>query len=96
MLLLLIAISGLASSNHILAIFVCIELQSLALYILLAIVPNNNTSNHGVTSTSRIGISYLINAAVATVILLLGLSHNTSLLIVIALLWKLGSMPMHA
>lgn len=94
LLLLLIAVSALSSSNHILAIFVGIELQSLALYILLAIrIPNNN---HGIASTSRLGISYLINAAIATAMLLLGFSHNSALLLVIALLWKLGSLPVHA
>lgn len=96
-LLLLIGIGALCSSNHILAIFVCIELQSLALYILLAVHVNNNSTNtHGITSPSRLGISYLINAAIATAMLLLGLSHSSSLLIIIALLWKLGSIPMHA
>jgi NADH-quinone oxidoreductase subunit N len=89
--ILMISLVGLASSNSNLSLFVSIELQSLVLYILLAtnIVPVIQSN------VSKVSLSYLINAAMATALLLFGLSTNSSLLILIAVLWKLGIIPVH-
>ena len=45
---------------------------------------------------ARAGMSYLINASIGTAILLLGYSYSIPLLIMVALLWKLGSIPTHS
>lgn len=80
--LLVIALSGLAVTNSYLNLFVAIELQSLTLYILFAtnIVP---TLNH---NASKVSLSYLINAAMATALLLFGIAVNSSILTLIAVI----------
>lgn len=98
LILALIAIISLSSSNHLISTIVCIELQSLVLYVVLAftygsanpLVLQNSTSTTILESArdgnSQFGLSYLINAAVATAFLLLGLAYNQPIVVGIALL----------
>jgi NADH:ubiquinone oxidoreductase subunit 2 (subunit N) len=96
LILALIAIVSLASSNNIISTIVSIELQSLVLYVVLAFTyANSTTSTVNMTNTtiqaakdsnSQFGLAYLLNAAVATAFLLLGLSYNQPIVIGIALL----------
>ncbi|RYE14817.1 MAG: hypothetical protein EOP34_05430 [Rickettsiales bacterium] len=86
-----IAIISLAGSSHLISTIVCIEIQSLVMYIVLAFnYPNNLNLNKSLTEsnigTSQFGISYLLNAAVATAFLLLGLSYNQPIIVAIGLL----------
>lgn len=90
-LLLMVALVGLASTNSYLTLFVTIELQSLVLYIILA----TNVIPSIVSNVSKVSLSYLINAAMATALLLFGLSLNSSLLVLVSILWKLGVVPVH-
>lgn len=87
----LIGMAGLAQTNSNITLLVAIELQSLTLYILLA----TNVVTNLLMNTSKVSLSYLINAAMATSLLLLGLSINNSVIILIAVLWKLGVVPVH-
>jgi NADH:ubiquinone oxidoreductase subunit 2 (subunit N) len=80
--LLMISLAGLSSSNSYLTLFVTIELQSLVLYILLA----TNVVPQLLSNTSKVSLSYLINAAMATALLLFGMSINSSVLIMVAVL----------
>lgn len=92
LMLLVVAITGLASSNSYLSLFVAIELQSLVLYILLA----TRLTEDSITSVvSKVSLSYLINAATATALLLFGIATNSGVLTLAAVLWKLGVMPVH-
>lgn len=90
-LLLGISLSGLIITNSYLNLFVAIELQSLTLYILFAtnIVPTLNNN------VSKVSLSYLINAAMATALLLFGIAINSASLILMAIIWKLGVVPVH-
>lgn len=80
--LLMVALVGLSSANSFLTLFVAIELQSLTLYILLA----TNITPVILNNTSKVSLSYLINAAMATALLLFGMSINSTLLVLIAIL----------
>ena len=91
-----IGLSTLASSSSLFISFVSIELQSIALFIVL--VMPINMSNPSIDSNkhiSRIGLLYYINASIATAIFILGYGIDSQLLTIISLLWKLGSIPMH-
>lgn len=94
--LLIIAMGSLSSINSYLTLFVAIELQSLVLYILLAININNLKLNVVPNLLSKVSLSYLINAATATALLIFGFSTNSNILVLISIIWKLGVMPVHA
>jgi NADH-quinone oxidoreductase subunit N len=82
--LLCISLAALASSNGYLTLFVAIELQSLALYIILA--TNLVPTRIFMSNTSKVSLSYLINAGMATALLLFGMSLNSTALILVAVL----------
>jgi NADH-quinone oxidoreductase subunit N len=94
--LLIIAMGSLSSINSYLTLFVAIELQSLVLYILLAVNIKNIKTNVAPNLLSKVSLSYLINAATATALLIFGFSTNNNLLVLISIIWKLGVMPVHA
>jgi NADH-quinone oxidoreductase subunit N len=96
MVLLAIASVTLSTTNHFIMLFVAIELQSLVLYVLFAInvLPANN-NNSSVNNTAIISLSYLINAATATGLLLFAIGINNNILLLVTLLWKLGVIPVH-
>ena len=97
LILAVIAIISLAGSGNLISTIVCIEIQSLVMYIVLAFnysslnIPlegliksgNLTTAN---SNSSQFGMSYLINAAVATAFLLMGLSYNQPIIVAIGLL----------
>lgn len=91
--LLSIGMLALSSSNSYISLFVAIELQSLVLYILLATTVGSQPV--GFNNTSLVSLSYLINAATATALLLYGVASSSTLLVLITLCWKLGIVPVH-
>jgi NADH-quinone oxidoreductase subunit N len=99
MLIILLGIFALCSSNSILSALICIEVQSLGMYILLGLNGSNyqlsnidsSTANNG----NSLGITYLLNAATATAILILGISINSGIIVITSLIWKLGGYPLH-
>lgn len=95
--IMVIAMISIATSNDILSLIVAVETQSLALYILVAF-PGSKPVDAGVAkpARARLGLLYLLNASVATAVLLIGLSYDLNLLVAIGLLWKLGAWPVHA
>lgn len=92
--LLVVSLAGLVTSNSNLSLFVAVELQSLALYILLS-SPINSNYQQFFTNTSKIGLSYLMNAAAATGFLVFGIATNSTFLVMVSLIWKLGVVPVH-
>lgn len=89
--LLLVALGGLITSNSYLSLFVAVELQSLTLYILFA----TNITPNLLNNSSKVSLSYLINAAMATALLLFGIATNSVVLVLISIIWKLGVVPVH-
>ena len=96
--LLLIAVSSLSSSITIIALFASVEVQSLILYLIFSskITHNNSVLVEDKKGNSKPSLSYLFNASCATALLLYSISINSSLLLLISIMWKLGAMPMHA
>jgi len=95
LLLLLIAVSSLSSSVTIIALFASVEVQSLVLYLVLSTKLSTTTLlsyNH----SAKPSIVYLFNASCATALLLYSISVTSPLLLLVSILWKLGSMPVHA
>jgi NADH:ubiquinone oxidoreductase subunit 2 (subunit N) len=95
LLLLLIAVSSLSSSVTIIALFASVEVQSLVLYLVLSTkvdTPTLLTNNH----SAKPSIVYLFNASCATALLLYSISITSPLLLLVSILWKLGTMPVHA
>ncbi|RZK35176.1 MAG: hypothetical protein EOO61_12345 [Hymenobacter sp.] len=85
--IMVIAMVSIATSNDVLSLIVAVETQSLALYILVAF-PASKTYDPEVAkpARARLGLLYLLNASVATAVLLIGLSSDLNLLIAIGLL----------
>jgi NADH:ubiquinone oxidoreductase subunit 2 (subunit N) len=83
--LLVVSLAGLVTSNSNLSLFVAVELQSLVLYILLS-SPINANFNTFFTNSSKLGLAYLLNAAAATGFLVFGIATNSTFLVIVSLI----------
>lgn len=87
-----LGVSSLLTSNQLLTVLIAVELQSLGLYLYFT----HSMGDSSRVSNSRLGLIYLYNAALASAVLIYGMSVGSSILMAIAIIWKLGGAPLHA